>query len=277
MQVKSVKRLFGTVLLICTVLPLYGWDDTDSNDYRTLVREGDEALKQNRFPEAARSFQRAVDLNPSSAKAHEGLGVALLQEISAGNLRPSANGDVAERAEGHLKQAAEFSPSAPAPLLQLSALDALLAERAADAEERADRYKKAQDLLKQVISLEPSKPEIYLRLANLERDEFGPAVQQAKARFSKNAGPIPDVNLRRELQQQYAAILDDAISNAQHASEMNGNLQRPLLLLSQLFRERALLRDTQEQYATDMHSSADWQRQFLATGGHIDTGFGRQN
>jgi hypothetical protein len=126
--------------------------------------------------------------------------------------------------------------------LQLSALEMLLAERSADAEEKAAKYRSAQDLLKQVIALEPSKPEIYLRLANLERDEFGPPIQQARARFPKNAGPLPDVNLRHALQQQYAAHVDDAIAQAQQASAMGRNTQTPPLLLSRLFRERAVLR-----------------------------------
>ncbi len=45
---------------------------------------------------------------------------------------------------------------------------------------------------------------------------------------------------------------------------------KPLLLMSRLLRERALLRDTPEQYAADMHSADDWQRQFLTAGGHLD-------
>jgi hypothetical protein len=104
----------------------------------------------------------------------------------------------------------------------------------------------------------------------LERDEFGPVFQQAKVRFTKTAGPIPDVDLRHSLQQQYGALIIDAINNAQRASEMNGSAQRPMLLLSRLFRERALIRDTQEQYASDMHLADDWERQFLAVGGHLD-------
>jgi hypothetical protein len=37
-----------------------------------------------------------------------------------------------------------------------------------------------------------------------------------------------------------------------------------------LLRERALIRDTAEEYASDMHSADDWQRQFLTAGGHLD-------
>lgn len=248
---------------------LFGQNPTEPNDYRALIKAGNEALKQNRFGEAARAFQHAVDLNPSSVRAHEGLGVALFRGLADGNVRISAFSDVAERAETHLAQASELSPSAPAPLLDLSELEAFLAEHSADAEQRAEHYKKARGALKQMISLEPSDPKIYLRLASSEHDEFGPALQGAKARFAKTAGPIPDADLRRSLRQQYAALIDDAIGNAQRASEMNGAAQRPLLLLSRLFGERALLRDSQEQYTADMHIAADWRRQFLAVGGHI--------
>jgi tetratricopeptide (TPR) repeat protein len=220
--------------------------------------------------QSTEALQKAVDLNPSSAKAHEQLGAALLRDIVAGKVRPSADSDVAERAEHHLKQAIELAPFASGPLMELSQLEAVLAERSGDAGQRADRYKQAQDLLKQVLALEPGKAGMYFRLASLERDEFGPAIQQAKTRFSGNHGPLPDTTLRHALQQQYGSLVEDAIQNGQKASEMAAHSPQPLLLMSRLLRERALIRDTPEEYASDMHSADDWQRQFLTVGGHLD-------
>jgi hypothetical protein len=40
--------------------------------------------------------------------------------------------------------------------------------------------------------------------------------------------------------------------------------------MARLLRERALLRETTEDYAADMNSAEDWQRQFLIAGGHLD-------
>jgi hypothetical protein len=154
--------------------------------------------------------------------------------------------------------------------MELSTLDAVLAERSGDADQRSERYKKAQDLLKQVLALEPGKAGMYFRLASLERDEFGPAIQQAKARFSANRGPIPDNELRHSLQQQYGSVIEDAIQNGQKAAEMAARSPQPLLLMSRLLRERALIRNTPDEYASDMHSADDWQRQFLTAGGHLD-------
>jgi len=220
--------------------------------------------------ESMEALQKAVDLNPSSAKAHEQLGAALSKEIIAGNVRPSADSDVAERAEHHLKRAMELAPYASGPLMELSTLEAVLGERSADADQRAERYKQAQDLLKQVLALEPGKAGMYFRLASLERDQFGPAIQQAKARFSANRGPLPDSELRHSLQQQYGSVIEDAIQNGQKAAEMAARSPQPLLLMSRLLRERALIRDTPEEYASDMHSADDWQRQFLTAGGHLE-------
>lgn len=265
MRTKSLISAFAVAVL---ALPLLAQNASEPVDYHALVKQGQEALKQNRLREAARAFQRAVDINPSSVEANEGLGVALSRQLAVGNVRPSVYGDMADRAEAHLTQASQLSPSSPAPLLELASLESLLAQNAPGPEERTARYEKARNALKQVLSLQPSDPKIYLRLASLENDEFGPVLRRAKTRFPKTNGPIPDPNLRRSLQQQYGAVIDDAIANAQQASQMNANWERPLLLLSRLFRERALIRDTQEEYAADMHTAANWHRQFLAVGGH---------
>lgn len=265
MQTKSLAYIL-VALLVC---PLFAQDSSAPHDFHALLQRGTQALNQNRFEEAAHAFQRAIDINPSSIKAQEGLGVALFRQLAAGNVRPSAYSDMADRAEAHLSQAIQLSPSSPAPLLDLASLESLLAERSPDPQETSERYKKAGDALKQVISLQPSDPKAYLRLASLESDEFGPVLQQAESRFPKTHGPIPDPNIRHSLQQRYGTLIDDAINNAQQASQMNANWQHPLLLLSRLFRERAIIRDTQDEYAADMHTAADWRRQFLAVGGHI--------
>jgi tetratricopeptide (TPR) repeat protein len=269
MAATSVTYTMCKVLFLSTAVCAWGQTTNDA-DTEGFMKQGKLALAQNRLRDAAIAFQKAVDLNPSSAQAHEGLGVALSREIIAGNVRPSAESDAASRAENHLKQAIELQPSSSSPLLQLSELEASLAERAPDPADRSGRYREARGLLKRVLDLEPGKAGLYLRLANLERDEFGPAIQQAKARAGKESGPLSDLNARHALQKQYGGLLEDAITNAQRASELNSNSAKPLLLLSQMLKERALLRDTQEQYAGDMRSAEQWRLQFLAVGGHLE-------
>ncbi len=252
-----------------TVVPrLTAHGDPESNDYREVLASAQDALAHNDLPKAARNFQKAVDLNPSSAEAHQGLGAALLRELQAGQCGTSRETDIADRAEDHLKQAAQLAPSSAAPLLDVADLEALVAQQSSDPDEKDSRYGDARHALKQAIALQPDAANLYLKLAEVERDEFGPAVDSAKAQFPKLNGPIPDDALRSRLQQRFGPVIDDAIRNAQRASELNGNSQHPLLLLSKIYRERALLRSTGEKYAADIRASADWERQFLAVGGH---------
>ncbi len=260
----------AAVVMLLSAVCVLGQTRDEATDIPTLLKQGSVDLERGRFREAAAAFQKVVDLNPSSAKGQEGLGVALSQAILAGQVRPSADSDVVERAEGHLKQASELSPSSPAPLAQWSRLEAMLAERSPDPAQRSERYRSAQELLKRVIGLEPGDARVYLQLAQVERDEFGPVLQQAKAKFPKSAGPLPDATLRQALQQRFGSTIEDSIANAQKASEMNAKYTKALLLTSRILRERALLRDTQEQYASDMHRADDWQRQFLTVGGHLE-------
>jgi tetratricopeptide (TPR) repeat protein len=254
----------GRLWICLGVLCAYGYAQSAGE----WIQQGRAALAHNQFHEAAHSFQKAVDINPSSAEAHEGLGTALAREIVVGNVRPSNDMSTVERAESHLKQANELSPSSLAPLVELSRFEAALAERTVDPNERADRYQKAQDLLQRVIDLQPGNAKIYLQLANLERDQFGPAIQQANAQAGKTGGPIPDPNVRQQLQKQYGTLIRQAIANAKQASSLNGKAASPLLLLSRILQERALIRDTQQQYAADMQSAQQWKLQFLAVGGH---------
>jgi tetratricopeptide (TPR) repeat protein len=262
----------GCVLILISVLQAAGGQVRDSTNIRELLQAGNEALSENRLTDAARAFQRVVDLNPSSAKGHEGLGIALSRRIISGKVRPADDAETIDRAESHLKEASRLSPSSPVPLQRLADLEAELAKSTFDGNERAQRYAEARQALKQVISLDPSNRKAYLQLANMERDEFGPPIQQAQSRMGEKKGPLPNAQQRESLRRQYGALIDDAISNAQQATNMNGNDPRPLLLLSRIYRERAVLSDSPDQYSADMRKAQDWQQQFLAVGGHLGSG-----
>jgi hypothetical protein len=121
-----------------------------------------------------------------------------------------------------------------------------------------------------VIELNPDNARLYFALATIERDNFATPIQQASGRQSKPDGPIPDAAVRKDLQSQYASVIEDAIANAKTASQMDGTFTAPLLLLSKIVKERALIRDTKEEFASDMRSAGQWRLQFLSAGGHID-------
>lgn len=265
---RFIARMGAGIALLAITACISSQSKANSADASALIEQGNAALAQGHFHEAIQLFQKAVDLDPSSAKAHEQLGATVSRAVIADNIRPSADSDLVERAQHHLQRAIELAPVATRPLIELSELDAALAARSEDNDERSERYRSAQDLLKKALALKLGNADLYLRLANLERDEFSPPIQEAKARFGNKAGPLADAQLRQSLQQQYGSLIDDAISNARKASEMNANSLRPLLLMSRLLKERALLRDTPDQYASDMHSAEDFYRQFLINGGH---------
>ena len=70
-----------TLLLFCWstqgfVLPATHAQETD-NEAREYARDGSLALEQKDFALAARNFQSALELDPGSAEAHSGLGIAL--------------------------------------------------------------------------------------------------------------------------------------------------------------------------------------------------------
>jgi hypothetical protein len=64
-------------------------------------------------------------------------------------------------------------------------------------------------------------------------------------------------------------MVDDAIASVQSALELNDDEAKPLLLMARLLRDRAVIRETQEQYTTDLRGTEDCRRQYLAVGGHL--------
>ncbi|MEO0812738.1 MAG: tetratricopeptide repeat protein, partial [Myxococcota bacterium] len=63
-----------------------------------LIAKGNTAYRRNRFKEAARAYQQAVELDPSNGAAHFGLGAAYLDSNNLNGARK------------HLERAVELSP-----------------------------------------------------------------------------------------------------------------------------------------------------------------------
>jgi hypothetical protein len=77
-----VGNLVAIFLFLTAVLPSIGEEPAESNDYHVLVKQGNEALARNELRAAAQVFQRAVDINASSAKAFSTTIAPPLQALS---------------------------------------------------------------------------------------------------------------------------------------------------------------------------------------------------
>jgi hypothetical protein len=72
-------RVGALFFLLVSVAAGHAWDEPDSA--REFINVGQEALEKNQLHTAAEAFQKAVDINPSSAKAHEGLGIGWREKL----------------------------------------------------------------------------------------------------------------------------------------------------------------------------------------------------
>ena len=102
----------------------YGQLKAESADVRGLIEQGNAALAQNRLREAAAAFKKlSIWIRPPPKRMNNWVR-PYPERFCRGNVRPSADSDVAERAENHLRRAIELAPFASAPLMELSELEA---------------------------------------------------------------------------------------------------------------------------------------------------------
>ncbi len=127
------KQLVLAITVLSCSGPSFSQQKTAASEDGGQVQTGERRSGQSQWIESARAYQRELDVNPSSAKAHEGLGVALFRQLVAQGARPSDYNDLVERAAAHLKEASRLQPTAPGPLVEQSDLEAFLAERSPDA------------------------------------------------------------------------------------------------------------------------------------------------
>lgn len=76
-------------------------------------------------------------------------------------------------------------------------------------------------------------------------------------------GPIRDLAVRQNLKSRYGAMLEDGIANTKKALNIDPQYDVAMANLSLLLREKADLRDTQEEYREDIEAADNWAEKAL--------------
>src|SRR5436305_12622953 len=78
-------------------------------------------------------------------------------------------------------------------------------------------------------------------------------------------GPIQDASLRRDLKNQFGAVIEGGISNLEKALAIDPRYEDAMAYMNLLIRERADLLDSKEEYVREISAADDWVMQALKT------------
>jgi tetratricopeptide (TPR) repeat protein len=240
---------------------------TDSGKAAEWIERGNADLDRYFFTNAEADFRKAIALQPDSGPAHLLLARALLGELPA-NLKMFGDiQGILPKAEQAANTAVELSPANAEALCVAGIVNYKTALTLKDPAQRDQRMSQAQKTFERALAADPRSVEAHTELARMIVD---PALEAATgARISSGmrigqGGPIGNVELRHLLRTRYQAPLEDAMSHAKRALEIDPRYEPAMHQMAGLALLRASFLDNDSEYAADMQEANAWQQKEAA-------------
>jgi len=177
-------------------------------------------------------------------------------------VRTLENEPIARSAETEFKRVLELDPNNKVAIASMASLTYHLAT----GEEKPRKLDESMDWYKRLAAVVPTDKEAPYSMGVIAWAKWYPALMAARASVGmkpEDPGPLPDP-ARQELKTQYSAVLDDGIANLDRALLLDPGYSDAMAYMNLLIRERADLRDTKEEYSSDIAIADQWVSRALA-------------
>jgi len=231
-----------------------------AQDWVTWFKQGTEAYNQRRYQEAAHAFRVAADMNRGEFLCRLYLGMSWISEYRYGEQslgNPEIAQVAADNAETALTQALELHPNDLLVLESLAFLNFQQGMR--NSMDDPQRFDKAVSWYHKLIAADPLNQEAYYTLGLIAWSKSFHVDMEArrKLKMRPGEGPIRDESGKEELKAHLPEI-EEGISNLEKALEIDPEYDEVMSQMGGLFRLRADLRDTVEEYQSDIKTADHW-------------------
>jgi len=234
---------------------------------RDNLNKGVNAFKNAKYTEAVNSFTEAVKLDPDYPTARLYLATAYMSQYIPG-ASSDENTGYWKNALDNFKQVLEKNPKDTTALESIASLYIQSSQGLNDAKEKNARLDEAKIWYQKLAEVEPTNKTAYYSQGFIVWGKWYPALMEARAKLGmkpEDPGPLKDKKVRGELKAQYSDMIQDGINNLNKALEIDKEYDDAMAYLNLLYRERADLADSPEEYKKDTEVADTWVQKALET------------
>jgi hypothetical protein len=240
---------------------------TQSRTAEEWIEQGKTELARYSHRDAEAAFRQAIALNPDSAQANVLLARALIGQLPLNlMLFPDSEG-ILPKAEQAANRAVELAPSNPEALCVAGIVNYKIGLTLKEPRMKAQRLTEALKSFQRALSADSRFLEAHLELAHMAVDQSALALMSAYAKSNKqitSPAPLADAELRRLLRARYSQTIQEGMSHASSALEIDPKSEPAMHYMMGLLTVRAALQDNQEDFAADWKQAQDWQQKEAA-------------
>jgi hypothetical protein len=231
------------------------------------VNKGVQAFKSAQYAEAVAAFQNAVRLKPTDVTAHLYLGTAWMSQYIPGADTPESLA-AATAAAAEFQTVLRLDPKNTEALRLLASLAYVEAGGTRDPAAKQTKLDEAQALYERLLEVDPKVKEAHYSLGVIVWSKWYPAWAEARAKAGMNmddSGPLRDATVRADLVARFSPTLEAGIGHLEKALAIDPEYGDAMAYMNLLLRERADLRDTPEEYGSDVAKADEWLQKALDT------------
>jgi tetratricopeptide (TPR) repeat protein len=218
------------------------------------VSQGVSAFKNGQYAQAAEHLQAATQVDPSCANAWLYLGNAYMRQFVPGSESPD-NQAMAEKAREQYQKVLDQQPENQ---LAIGSIASLFFNQ--------KKLDDAQVWYEKLIVVNPDNKEAFYTLGVIAWTRSFPARAEARSKIGmkpEDPGPLKDASVREALRAKDLPIVQDGIDHLKRAIEIDGDYDDAMAYLNLLYREKADLDNTPQEYLEDTAKADEWVQKSL--------------
>lgn len=259
-----MKKLLSVLGLTVLVLLGSGCNKLKSRD---KLNQGVQAYKNARYQAAVDFFKDSVALDPDNQNGRLYLATAYMSQYIPGADSPE-NNQYAKAAKDEFMRVLEKSPNDKLAINSLASLAYQQAQGVPELENKFKRLDEAKEWYKKLAQVDPQNKEAFYSLGVIDWAETYPVRTAARVKLGmkpEDPGPIKDKKVKEELRARNIPMIEDGIKNLQKAIEIDPNYDDAMAYLNLLYRERADLAESTDEYKKDTETADNWVQKSLDT------------
>jgi tetratricopeptide (TPR) repeat protein len=249
-QIPLSAALAGVCLLLVTAT---GCDRLRARDN---LNKGVQAYKNSRYPDAVEFFKTAVNLDPTFATARLYLATAYMAQYIPG-VESDDNKKVAVAAHEEFVRVLEQDPKNSVAIASIASLFF-----------NQKKMEDAEKWYRKLIEVDPQNKEAYYTLGVIAWTKSFAVRAEARAKLGmkpEEKGPLKDKKVRAEVKEKNWAIVESGLASLKEALKIDPEYDDAMAYQNLLYRERADLQDTDDDYKKDIDEADAMVQKTLAT------------
>jgi tetratricopeptide (TPR) repeat protein len=137
-----------------------------------------------------------------------------------------------------------------------------------DMDKKVAKLDESRAWYEKLSQVDPKNKEALYSLGVIAWAKWYPAIGAARSKLGmrpEDPGPLKDKKVRDELRSKFWPVVEDGINNLQKALDVDKNYDEAMAYLNLLYRERADLAESPDEYRKDIGSADNWLQRALDT------------